>query len=137
SMILPPRGKRCQKFHVDKRTYSCSSSHESNSLIQFYQPGTDPKQNQTSTGGITAILQIPLDNMLRTFVIVQKHRPLPIQFYADHPELVVDSQPEPDAMVIEPRHVIAHLTAWERPANMYNTKRSVFRVCWALNRGRR
>ncbi|KAJ7459004.1 hypothetical protein FB451DRAFT_1507225 [Mycena latifolia] len=49
SMILPPRGKRCQKFHVDKRTYSCSSSHGANSLIQFYEPGTDPKQNQTST----------------------------------------------------------------------------------------
>lgn len=69
SMILPPRGKRCLKFYVDKRTYSCSSSHESGSLIQFYEPGTDPKQNQTSTGVITAILQIPLDNMLRTFVV--------------------------------------------------------------------
>ncbi|KAJ7463017.1 hypothetical protein FB451DRAFT_1495184 [Mycena latifolia] len=138
-MILPPRSKRCQKFHVDKRTYSCSSSHGANSLIQFYEPGTDPKQNQTSTGVITAILQIPLDNILRTFVVVHKHRLLPTQFFADHPELmtaVVHSEPEADGIVIEPRQVITHLTAWKRPAGVYHTK-AVLTVCWALNRGRR
>jgi hypothetical protein len=137
SMILPPRGRRCQKFHLDSRTYSCFSSHAAGSLIQFYEPGTEPKQ--TATGVITVILQIPLDDILRTFVVVRKHRPLPIQFYTDHPELmtaVVDLEPERDAMVIEPRHVITHLTTWERPADIYNTKKPVLKVCWALNRGR-
>ncbi|KAJ6569909.1 hypothetical protein B0H10DRAFT_1788833, partial [Mycena sp. CBHHK59/15] len=120
------------------RTYSCFSSHTSNSLIQFYEPGTNPKQ--TSTGVIMAILQIPLDNVLRTFVVVRRHRPLPIQFYADHPELktaVVDSEPEADGIVIEPHHVITHLTTWKRPATIYQTDKPVLRVCWALNRGRR
>jgi hypothetical protein len=138
SMILPPRGKRCLKFHLDKRTYSCFSSHASNSLIQFYEPGTNPKQ--TSTGVIMVILQIPLDNVLRTFVVVRRHRHLPIQFYADHPELetaVVHHQPEADGIVIEPRHVITHLSAWKRPAAIYQTDEPVLRVCWALNRGRR
>ncbi|KAF8196359.1 hypothetical protein K438DRAFT_1934075 [Mycena galopus ATCC 62051] len=68
SMILPPRGKWCQKFHVDKRTYSRSSSYAANSLIQFYEPGIDLQE--TSTEVIIAILQIPLDNILRTFVLV-------------------------------------------------------------------
>ncbi|KAF8200533.1 hypothetical protein K438DRAFT_1758746 [Mycena galopus ATCC 62051] len=129
SMILPPRGKWCQKFHVDKRTYSRSSSHAANSLIQFYEPGIDPQE--TSTGVITAILQIPLDNILRTFVPVHRHRLLPIQFYADHPELmtaVVALQPEDEAIVIEPRHVITHLTTWKRPADIYNTKNPVLNI---------
>jgi hypothetical protein len=137
SMILPPRGRRCLKFHLDKRTYSTASSHIANSLIQFYQPGID---NQTSTGVITGILQIPLNNTLRTFIVVNKYRPLPIQFYADHPELkasVVDLQPQDDGMVIEPRHVITHLTTWKRPAGIYDANRPVLVVCWALNRGRR
>jgi hypothetical protein len=138
SMILPPRGKRCQNFYVDGRTYSCSSSHAAAAFVRFYEPGTEPKQ--TATGVITVVLQIPLDDTLRTFVVVRKHRPLPIQFYTDHPELmtaVVDLEPERDGMVIEPRHVITHLTTWERSADIYKTKKPVLKVCWAMNRGRR
>lgn len=46
----------------------------------------------------------------------------------DHPELmtaVVDLEPERDGMVIEPRHVITHLTTWKRPADIYKTKKLV------------
>ncbi|KAJ6469929.1 hypothetical protein C8R45DRAFT_1078572 [Mycena sanguinolenta] len=128
SMILPPRGKRCLKFHVDKRTYSCSSSHSATSLIQFYETGMDMEQKRTSTGVITAILQIPLDNILRTFVVVHRHRPVPIQFYTDHPELkaaIVELEPQADGIVIEPRHVITHLSTWKRPADIYHTKKPV------------
>lgn len=138
SMILPPRGKHCLKFQVEKRTYRCSASHAANTLIQFYDPGTYPKEKQTSTGVITSIFQIPLDNTLRTFVVVHRHRPLPIQFFADHPELmtaIVDSDPEADGIVIEPHQVITHLTTWKRPADIYHTKKPVLTVCWALNRG--
>jgi hypothetical protein len=140
SMILPPRGKRCLKFKVDKRTYRCTSSHTPNSLIQFYEPGPDPNQKHTSTGVITAIFQIPLDNILRTFIVVHRHQPLFIQFYEDHPELmtqVVDSDPEPNGIVIEPHHIITHFSAWKRPTDIYHTKKPVLKVCWALNRGRR
>ncbi|KAJ7263363.1 hypothetical protein C8J57DRAFT_1629330, partial [Mycena rebaudengoi] len=139
SMILPPRGKRCLKFHLEKRTYSCNSSHVANSLIQFYEPGTVPKNIQSSTGVITAIWQIPLENILRTFVVGHRHIPLPIQFFADHPELkaaIVQCDPEADGIVIEPSHVSTHLTTWNRPANTY-CREAVLIICWALNQGRR
>ncbi|KAJ6460473.1 hypothetical protein C8R47DRAFT_123996 [Mycena vitilis] len=140
SMILPPRGKRCLKFHLDKRTYSCSSSRAGSSRIHFYEPGTNPTQNQTSTGVITAILRIPLDKVLRTFVVIRRYRNLPIQFYADHPELmtaVVDLEPEQRAMVIEPRHVITHLATWKWRVQINGATKPALKVCWALNRGRR
>ncbi|KAJ7240964.1 hypothetical protein C8J57DRAFT_1478017 [Mycena rebaudengoi] len=116
SMILPPRGRRRHKFHVDKRTYSVHTSHAATSLIQFYEPGINPKQ--TSTGVITAIYQIPLDNILRTFVVVRRHQPLADPFYAGHPGLqteVVDPELEAVGIVIEARQVTVHLSAWERP----------------------
>ncbi|KAJ6503589.1 hypothetical protein C8R45DRAFT_1070244 [Mycena sanguinolenta] len=76
----------------------------------------------------------------RTFVVVHRHRPVPIQFYTDHPELkaaIVDLEPEADGIVIEPHHVITHLSTWKRPADIYHTNKPVLAVCWALNRGRR
>jgi hypothetical protein len=140
SMILPPRAKHCQKCHVEKRTYSCSSSHEGNSLIQFYQPGTNRSQNETFTGVIDAILKIPLDNALRTFILVRKHSPLAIQPHSDHPELmtaVVYAEPQLGQIVIEPHHIITHLTAWKRSPDIYHTTKPVMVICWALNRGHR
>ncbi|KAJ6481295.1 hypothetical protein C8R47DRAFT_1218460 [Mycena vitilis] len=140
SMILPPRGKRCLKFHLDKRTYSCSSSRAGSSRIHFYEPGTNPAQNQTSTGVITAILRVPLDKILRTFVVVRRYRNLPSQFYADHPELmtaVVDLEPEQPAIIIEPRHVITHLATWKSRVQINGATKPALKVCWALNRGRR
>lgn len=139
SMILPPRAKRCRECYIEKRTYSCYSSHQGNSLIQFYKPGTDPRRNETFTGVIDAILQIPLDNFLRTFIFVRKHRPLNIPLYSNHPELmtsVVYVEPEFGQMVIEPQHIITHLTAWKRSPEIYKTDKPVMVVCWALNRGR-
>jgi hypothetical protein len=135
-MILPPRAKRCQNCDIDKHTYSCFSSHQGNSLIQFYHPET----KETLTGVIDAILKIPLDNMLRTFVLVRKHQALAIPPYSNHPELmssVVYVDPQPGRMVIEPKHIITHLTAWKRGSETYNTQKPVMVVCWALNRGRR
>ncbi|KAJ7189278.1 hypothetical protein C8R46DRAFT_1244969, partial [Mycena filopes] len=116
------------------------SSHRGNSLIQFYHPETARSDNETFTGVIDAILKIPLDNKLRTFLIVRKHRALVIPPYSNHPELmssVVYADPEPGQMVIEPKHVITHLTAWTRGPEIYNTEKPVMVVCWALNRGRR
>ncbi|KAJ7159115.1 hypothetical protein C8R43DRAFT_948457 [Mycena crocata] len=106
SMILPPRAKKCRQCHVDKRTYSCNSSNRGNSLIQFYKPGTDPKHNTNSTGVINTIFKIPLDGFLRTFILVHPHCSLNIQPQPrfDHPELltvVVDTEPEPDLIVLE------------------------------------
>jgi hypothetical protein len=140
SLILPPRAKRCQKCYVEKRMYSCYSSHQGNSLIQFYTPGTGRNQNETFTGVIDAILKIPLDNALRTFILVRKHQPLSIPIYAAHPELmatVVYVEPQPGQVVIEPKNLSTHLTAWKRGSETYNTDKPVMVVCWALNRGRR
>ncbi|KAJ7200522.1 hypothetical protein GGX14DRAFT_571929 [Mycena pura] len=134
SMILPPRGRRRHKFHVDKRTYSVHTSHAATSLLQFYEPGVNPKQ--TSTGVIRAIYQIPLDNILRTFVIVRRHQPLADPFYGNHPGFqtkAVDSELEAVPIVIEAHQVIVHLSAWELPG----PNGPIHRVCWGLNRGRR
>ncbi|KAJ7245779.1 hypothetical protein C8J57DRAFT_1082078 [Mycena rebaudengoi] len=139
SMILPPRAKQCKTFELNKRTYS-NPSHPGNSLIQFYRPGTDAKQNKTWTGVIDTILKVPLDGSLRTFIIVCKHLSLNIPSYSQSPELmtsVVYEEPEPGLIVIEPKHIVTHLTAWKRPAHIHTTDKPVLVVCWALNRGRR
>ncbi|KAJ7149892.1 hypothetical protein C8R43DRAFT_887672 [Mycena crocata] len=140
SMILPPRAKQCRDCYVDKRKYSCNSSHIGNSLIQFYDPGADQNQVKPLTGVIDAILKIPLDGFLETFILIRKHQLLNISPYCDHPKLmttVVYSEPDPGLIVIEPKHIITHLTAWKRSAEVYHTDRPVLIVCWALNRGRR
>jgi hypothetical protein len=140
SMILPPGAKKCQKCYVGKHSYSCHTSNQSNSLIQFYEPVNYPNVQKTCTGAIYSILKIPLDNILRTFLLVRKHHPLEIQCFSEHPELmsgVVSAETEPDLTVIEPWHVITHLSAWKRPREIYNTDETVVVICWALNRGRR
>ncbi|KAK7054060.1 hypothetical protein R3P38DRAFT_2602136 [Favolaschia claudopus] len=141
NLIVPPRAKNLKRFKLDKRTFGCTSSHLGNSLIQFYEPGTARNDSgNLFTGVIYSISQIPLDGFLREFIFVRKHQPLDITPYSNHPELmaqVVYAEPVSDITVIEPKHIITHLTAWKRSANIYHTRVPVLVVCWALNRGRR
>ncbi|KAJ6481128.1 hypothetical protein C8R45DRAFT_776350, partial [Mycena sanguinolenta] len=122
------------------RSYSCYSSHQGGSLIRFYMPHNNRTQMETFTGVIDQILQFPLDNMLRTFILVKKFHSLDVEPFTSHPELmaaVVYTEPETDSIVIKPRHIISHLSAWKRPADIYDTDEAVMVICWALNRGRR
>ncbi|KAJ7271790.1 hypothetical protein C8J57DRAFT_1027126, partial [Mycena rebaudengoi] len=119
-------------------SYSCSSSHPGNSLIQFYKPSTEATQNSTATGVIDTILKIPLDGSLRTFIIMHQHRPLSVPTYSESTELMsalVYAKPDPVPVVIEPKHIVTHVTTWERSAQIHKTPEPVLAICWALNRG--
>ncbi|KAF7311213.1 hypothetical protein MKEN_01022800 [Mycena kentingensis (nom. inval.)] len=139
SMILPPNAKRLREYHEGDRTYSCQTSHSANSLIQFRVPN----DGTLATGVIDTILEVPLHGFLRKFLLVRRHRPLDISLtpYAKYPRFmtgVVAAEPYKSLTVIEPKHVLTHLSAWARPANTYTGIREKFLVvCWALNRGRK
>jgi|ERR1700761_5978742 len=140
-VILPHRAKVLKGNKIDKRMYSRTSSHLGNSLIQFYEPGTRRHQgNNMFTGTIVSVLQMPIDGFFRTFLLVRKHRPLDVACHTNHPELntqVIYSEPVEDVIVIEPVHVITHLTALKRSSSTFNTTEPVLVVCTSLNRGRR
>jgi hypothetical protein len=140
SWILAPNAKRLKEYHENGRTYSCHSSHHSNSLIQFKKPNND---EPPLTGVIRTILEIPLHGFLRKFILVAPHRPINIDStpYRDLPRLkttLVEIEPYKRLMVIEPKHVITHLSAWVRPSHIYpGVNKRFMVVCWALNRGRK
>jgi hypothetical protein len=139
-MILPPNAKRLRQYHENKCTYSRNSSHHSNSLIQFRIPNSD---EPPVTGVIQTILEIPLRGFLRKFVLVAPHRPIDISStpYSCFPRLkttLVEVEPYKTLLVIEPKHVITHVTSRIRPARTYpGVKKHFMVVCWALNRGRK
>jgi hypothetical protein len=140
AMVLPPNAKRLREYHENRRTYSCHSSHNSNSLIQFCKPNTD---EAPITGVIRTILEVPFHGFLRKFILVAPDRPIDINNtpYAKYPRLMaslVEVEPYKSLMVIEPKHVITHLASWTRPSRTYSGIHKRFRVvCWALGRGRK
>jgi hypothetical protein len=70
AMVLQPNEKQLKNYHENGKTYSCHSSHHSNSLVQFRKPNTD---EAPMTGIIKAILEIPLHGFLRKFIFVAPH----------------------------------------------------------------
>ncbi|KAJ7701625.1 hypothetical protein B0H14DRAFT_2416976 [Mycena olivaceomarginata] len=140
AMVLPPNAKRLKNYHENGKTYSCHSSHHSNSLVQFCKPNTD---EAPMTGVITAILEIPLHGFLRKFIFVAPHRPIDIHNtpYEHCPQMkatLVEVEPYKTLVVIEPKHIITHLSAWIRPSQTYpGISKRFMVVCWALGRGRK
>lgn len=47
------------------------------------------------------------------------------------------SKEDSELVVIEPAHIVTHLTTFHRPAGTYGIDKDILVVCWALNRGRR
>ncbi|KAJ7163692.1 hypothetical protein C8R46DRAFT_1036567 [Mycena filopes] len=122
AMVLPPNAKRLRQYHENRRTYSCHSSHHANSLIQFRIPNTD---ETPITGVITSILELPFHGFLRKFILVAPHRPIDLRNtpYEHYPRMMtslVEVEPYKTLMVIEPKHVITHLSAWTRPSRTYS-----------------
>jgi hypothetical protein len=138
SMILPPNAKCLREFHEDSRTYSCASSHDANSLIQFHNPNA---ANIALTGVIHAVLEIPLNNFAWKFVLVHPFQELDMShtIYHQYPRLMttfVYAEPLENLIVIEPKHIITHLTSWRRPAGTCpGVMKDCLVICWALNRG--
>lgn len=140
SLILPPRAQRILQIHRKECTFSCKTSHEGNSAIQFYNPWTQTR----NTGFIQNIWQIPLDNIMQTFIGVRSHRLLsaqeggqaPYEYFPGFMTQTVDALPSDNIIIIEPMHIITHVTIYPRPAGTYAISKDVLNVCWALNRGR-
>jgi hypothetical protein len=142
--ILPPSAQHPQEFKFENRTYSHNGSHDGNSHIQFYIPGA---KDEIETGYIEAIWELPLQGIRQTFLLVRQHRPLsPAQLrktpYAYEPcsklqTKIVNLEPSIQVFIIEPQHIICHLTTYKNPPKTYGLNRETMVICWGLNRRRK
>ena len=141
ALILPPHAKLPSQMHHHGRTFSCQKSHEGNSAIQFYNPYTQ----QNDTGFIHIIWQVLLETAIHTFIVVRLHSPLSAQEEGQAPFInfpgfmtrIVDALPSENLLIIEPIHIITHLTTFRRPAGTYGIPRETLIICSALNRGQK
>lgn len=141
ALILPPQAQHPLRLKRDGRTFSCERSHKGNSAIQYY----NPLAQAHDTGSIQAIWRLPLDGLLHTFIVVRPHQALstheeaqaPFIHYPGFMSRIVDMVSSAKLAIIEPNHIITHLTTFKRPAGTYGIGRDTLVVCWALNRGRR
>lgn len=140
SMILPPNARRLREYHEHGRTYSCNSVHHSHSLVQFRKPNST---DAPMTGVIQFILELPLHGFLRKFIFVAPHKPIDLSHtpLGNRPRTMtalVEIQPYKTLIVMEPKHIITHISAWKRPAHTYSGINKPFMtVGLALNRGRK
>ena len=141
ALILPPQAERPYQVKHGQHTFSCRQSHLGNSAIQFYNPLTQAHD----TGFIQTIYQLPLGGSMQTFIVVCPHQPLPpveeqkAPFH-NHPGFmtrIVDALPSDGLVIIEPTHIVIHLTTFSRPKGTYGIDQETMVICWALNRGRR
>ncbi|KAJ7123995.1 hypothetical protein C8R43DRAFT_899328 [Mycena crocata] len=142
SLILPPQAIHPPEFTLNGHNYSCRHSHPGNSGIQFRLP----VDSTIRTGFIDLIWEIPLDGHIQTFLLVQMHSLLPAAIHARLPfaamprlnSSIVDAQDSGNICIIEPRHILTHLTIYKRPVGTYGIRnRELLAICWSLNRGRR
>ncbi|RDB18249.1 hypothetical protein Hypma_000606 [Hypsizygus marmoreus] len=141
ALVLPPQAQRPLQIHRDNCTFSCISSHKGNSAIQFYNPFTQTR----NTGFIETIWRLPLEGSMHTFIVVRLHQSLPaheeqkapFSHYPGFLTQIVDALPSKDLVIIEPIHIITHLTTFQRKAGTYGIGRETLVVCWAMNRLRR
>ncbi|KAE9390228.1 hypothetical protein BT96DRAFT_946277 [Gymnopus androsaceus JB14] len=129
ALILPPNAKSLAEFHDSGRTYSCNISHTGNSAIQFYGKSTQA----CLTGVIDTILEIPLEDFLRKFILVHTHLELdssdamctPNPQYPRMMTKAVKTVLSDDTVVIEPQHIITHLKTYKRPAGTYGIQQQI------------
>ncbi|KAJ3764907.1 hypothetical protein FB446DRAFT_656003, partial [Lentinula raphanica] len=141
SLVLPPAAKQLKEFNIREYTYSCKSSHQGNSNIQFQ----DRFNNCQRTGTIESIFQIPLEGVLQTFLIVQEHMLLPIgeeikALYIHYPRFkskIVFASTSNIFFIIEPNHIITHLTTHVQPSGTFGIPYDTLIVCWGLDKGKK
>ncbi|KAJ6506588.1 hypothetical protein C8R45DRAFT_816835, partial [Mycena sanguinolenta] len=141
SRILPPRAAKVKHFKMNDQTFSCFESRQNSSGIQF----KDPSSSTTHTGFIDQIWEIPIDNHMQTFFLVQKHKNLSANDLQKTPytsmplfqATAVDAQKSNHFCIIEARHILTHLTFLRRKKGTCGINKSILVICWALNRGRR
>ena len=142
SWLFPRTAIRLEKITLGDRTYNRRHNHAGSSSILF----RDPMDNQSSrVGVIDDIWQTPLLNVVRTFFVVRLLELLPSEDlsrtpYPSFPTLqttVVEQEPSAESLVIEPKHIVCHLTTLHLSEGTYGISRQTTAICWALNRGRR
>ena len=133
-----------QPFTVsfDDRVYSCSESHFPNSQVQYRHP----LNHTIESGSITAIWVLPIKDGRHTFFLVTPHMPLPPNEDAKAPFVHMSSRYSVRIfnaistvlpIIIEPKHIISHVSTYRRPEGTYQIPLQTIVVCTALNRGRR
>ena len=140
AVVLPPTAKQLREFVVKSITYSCYSSHPGNSSIQFYDWFTQSNR----TGCIRKIFQIPLKNRLHIFFLIEEHSFLPPEEEQKAPYLIcpqlkskiVAATPSARFYIIEPIHIITHLTTLPLTEGAFGIPDKTHIICWALNRGK-
>jgi len=141
AIIVPPKALHTPQFRCGQYTFSTHQSHPGNSSVQFYNPLT----HSSNTGTIEAIWRLPLNARLHTFLVIRPHTPLSPEDQGKAPFIqfpglltqIVDAQQSEQVIIIEPIHIITHLTTFPRPAGTYGIERKTLIICTALNRGRR
>lgn len=138
--ILPPQAQRPPQINHEEHTFSCQQSHRGNSAIQFYNPLTQSHD----TGFIQAIWVLPLESSKHEFLVICPHKKLsiaeqslaPFQHYPGFMTQIVDATPSESLVIIEPIHIVTHLTTFLRPKGTYGIDKETLIICQALNRGR-
>jgi hypothetical protein len=142
ALVLPPRALKPKYYKLGDQTFSCFKSRQNNAGIQFKSPDNPSIQ---LTGFIEEIWQLPLESYMQTFFLVQKHKLLSPALLKKTPfatlplfaTTAVDAEGSNEFLIIEPRHILTHLTFYHRPKNTYGINKRILIICWALNRGRR
>lgn len=140
SLILPPLAIQPSDFKFNSHGFSCWQSHKGNSGIQF----KNPMDSASLTGFIEEIWQMPLQNLLQTLLLVRIHKALsesdqskaPFTSLCYFETTVVDASPSQQLCIIEPRHILTHLTVYKRLKGTYGINKEILVMSWALNRGR-
>ncbi|KAK7020020.1 hypothetical protein R3P38DRAFT_2535932, partial [Favolaschia claudopus] len=142
ALVLPPVVLYSRHFKIGDWTFSRFKSRKKNSRIQY----KDPQDITTfCTGHIREIWQIPLHNHLQTFFLVERHKPLPFGAIVKTPYYslplfktsVVAAEASNQFDIIEPHHILTHLTSYFRPPGTFGITIPSLVICWALNCGRR
>ncbi|KAJ7613440.1 hypothetical protein FB45DRAFT_1111935 [Roridomyces roridus] len=141
SLILPPCALKPKQIQLGDQDFGCFKSNRSTCNIQFRHPVT----RAIMTGIIDEIWQIPLERHLQTFIMVQKHKLLsdtllqktPFPTFPLFEVTAVHAQHSNEFCIIEPEHIIAHLTGYQRPKGTFGINKAILVICHAANRGRR
>ncbi|KAK7050363.1 hypothetical protein R3P38DRAFT_2503802, partial [Favolaschia claudopus] len=139
-LILPPCALRPTEFKMKDHVFSRRNSTWGNSNLQF----KDPETGLLCTGFIDEIWQMPMEGHLQTFIVIHKHKHLPNALLGKTPypifplfqATVVDTAEYNTFCIIEPHHILTHLTVYRRPKGTYGINREILVICLALNRGK-
>jgi hypothetical protein len=143
SLIVPYYAEHHKHLEFEGKRFSCQSSLVGNGSIQYYTA------NRQVTGRIDAIWKLDLHNNgeLQTFLWIERHSPLhqhevmrtPYAYRHALPLhcTVVSLEHSEIYDIIQPQHIITHLTMRRRPKGTYGIGRDFLIVCWGLNRGKK